>query len=298
MQPRRNWPTDTRTRTGATTEGSRSPGRSHHGRVSLWRPVCRIGEKSIVRPENSRTAMLLRSPRLAGENAPPFELKGSLFTLTVLHLFQLDRTAIEQYLAAKVKQAPGFFNNTPVVIDLEGLAQPRNGLDGVDFHGLYELLRQYGMAPVGIRNGSPELQSAARQAGLPALPDSRVAGAARKPERTDPAPARNRIVNHPVRSGQQIYAADGDLIVLGVVSAGAEVIADGNIHVYGALRGRALAGVRGDVETWIFCQSLEAELISIAGRYRISEQLDAADRGKAVQVHLVDDRLVVEHLIR
>ena len=242
--------------------------------------------------------MLLRSPRFAGENTPPFELKGSLFTLTVLHLFQLDRTAIERHLAEKVKQAPSFFNNTPVVVDLEDLAAPPNGLDGVDFRGLYDLLRRHGMAPVGIRNGGPEFQAAARQAGLPVLSDSRSASAVKKPERAEPASIRNRIINHPVRSGQQIYAADGDLIVLGTVSAGAELIADGNIHIYGTLRGRALAGVKGDIETWIFCQSLEAELISIAGRYRISEQIDSTDRGRAVQIHLVDDRLVIDHLTR
>jgi septum site-determining protein MinC len=131
------------------------------------------------------------------------------------------------------------------------------------------------------------------------LPDSRSsASAVKKPERTELVPIRNRIINHPVRSGQQIYAADGDLIVLGTVSAGAELIADGNIHIYGTLRGRALAGVKGDIETWIFCQSLEAELISIAGRYRISEQIDSTDWGKAVQIHLVDDRLVIDHLTR
>jgi septum site-determining protein MinC len=242
--------------------------------------------------------MLLRSPRFAGENTPPFELKGSLFTLTVLHLFQLDRTAIERHLAEKVKQAPSFFNNTPVVVDLEDLAAPPNGLDGVDFRGLYDLLRRHGMAPVGIRNGGPEFQAAARQAGLPVLSDSRSANAVKKPERAEPASIRNRIINHPVRSGQQIYAADGDLIVLGTVSAGAELIADGNIHIYGTLRGRALAGVKGDIETWIFCHSLEAELISIAGRYRISEQIDSTDRGKSVQIHLVDDRLVIDHLTR
>jgi septum site-determining protein MinC len=121
--------------------------------------------------------------------------------------------------------------------------------------------------------------------------------AAKKTESSEPA-ARNRIVNHPIRSGQQIYAAEGDLIVLGTVSAGAEVIADGNIHVYGVLRGRALAGVKGDVEARIFCHSLEAELISIMGRYRISEQIDPTDRGKAVQIHLAEDRLVIEPLIR
>lgn len=239
--------------------------------------------------------MLLRSPHFTSEEPLPFELKGSLFTLTVLHLFQLDQAAIERHLAEKVKQAPSFFNNTPVVIDLEGMTEPR---DGVDFSGLYGLLRGYGMVPVGIRNGSPELQVAARLAGLPVLPESRSAGNSRKPERAEPTPVRNRIVNQPVRSGQQIYAPDGDLIVVGTISAGAEVIADGNIHIYGALRGRALAGVRGDFEARIFCQSLEAELISIAGRYRISEQLDPGDRGMAVQVHLAEDRLIIEHLTR
>ena len=238
--------------------------------------------------------MLLRSPHLASEETPPFELKGSLFTLTVLHLFQMDRAAIERHLVEKVKQAPSFFNNTPVVIDLEGMA---DSPDGLDFNGLYELLRAHGMVPVGMRNGTPIQQAAARLAGLPALPESRANGGAKKPDKTEPA-SHSRIVNHPVRSGQQIYAPDGDLIVLGAVSTGAEVIADGNIHIYGALRGRALAGVRGAAETRIFCQSLEAELISIAGRYLISEQLDSADHGKAAQIHLMEDRLVIEHLTR
>jgi septum site-determining protein MinC len=239
--------------------------------------------------------MLLRSLHLAGEEAPPFALKGSLFTLTVLHLFQLDRTAIERQLAEKIKQAPGFFNNTPVVIDLDGMT---DSSDGLDFNGLYELLRAHGMVPVGIRNGTPMQQAAARLAGLPVLPESRAANNGKKPERTESASVRSRIVNHPIRSGQQIYAPDGDLIVLGAVSAGAEVIADGNIHIYGVLRGRALAGVRGDAETRIFCQSLEAELVSIAGRYRISEQIEPSERGKAAQIHLVEDRLVIEHLNR
>lgn len=238
--------------------------------------------------------MLLRSFPLAAEEAPPFELKGSLFTLTVLHLFQLDRAVIERHLVEKIKQAPAFFNNTPVVIDLEGVT---GSADGVDFVGLYELLRGHGMVPVGIRNGGPKLQAAARLAGLPMLPESRPVAAARKSEAHEPI-ARSRTVNHPIRSGQQVYAAEGDLIVLGAVSAGAEIIADGNIHVYGALRGRALAGIKGDVDARIFCHSLEAELISIVGRYRISEQIEPADRGKAMQIYLAEDRLVLEPLIR
>jgi septum site-determining protein MinC len=239
--------------------------------------------------------MLLRAPHVANGDALPFELKGSLFTLTVLHLFQLDRAAIERHLAEKIKQAPSFFNNTPVVIDLEGMAEPK---EGADLKGLYELLRGHGMIPVGIRNGGPKYQAAARVAGLPVLPESRSTGATKKPERPGPVMPRTRLVNHSVRSGQEVYAPEGDLVVLGAVSAGADVVADGNIHVYGALRGRALAGVKGDAETWIFCQSLEAQLVSIAGRYRVYEQLDSSERDKAGQIHLKEERLIIEHLTR
>ncbi|MDG4555159.1 MAG: septum site-determining protein MinC [Candidatus Competibacter sp.] len=240
--------------------------------------------------------MLLRSPSLASEEPPPFDLKGSLFTLTVLHLFKLDRVAIERHLTEKIKQAPGFFNNTPVVIDLEGLEESR---DGVDFAALYELLKGCGMVPVGIRNGNPKLQAVARLAGLPLLPESRSVGSVKKAEQgAEPVAARGRIVNHPVRSGQQIYAPNGDLIILGTVSAGAEIMADGHVHVYGLLRGRAQAGVRGDLEARIFCQGLEAELISIAGRYRVSEQIGSDDWGKAAQIRLADDRLIIDHLTR
>lgn len=238
--------------------------------------------------------MLLRFPYQTSVEPLPFELKGSLFTLTVLHLFQLDRAAIEQHLAEKIKQAPSFFDNTPVVIDLGKMSLPP---DGVDFNGLHELLRRHGMAPVGIRNGSPELQAAARLAGFPVLPERRSVGVSKKSESTGATAAHSQIVDHPVRSGQQFYAPEGDLIILGTVSAGADVIADGNIHVYGALRGRALAGVKGDTGTRIFCHSLEAALISIAGRYRVSEHLSPDDWGKAAQIRLVEDRLVIEPLL-
>ena len=242
--------------------------------------------------------MLLRSSRF-GQNSAPFELKGSLFTLTVLHLFRLDRPAIERHLAEKVKQAPGFFDNTPVIIDLEGLSSPPQDQDRVvvgfpfDFNALYQMLRDYGMAPMGVRNGPEELRKAASQAGLPLLSDTRPPNGSR---RSEPA-VRSRIVDHPVRSGQQVHALNSDLIVLGTVSAGAEVLAGGNIHIYGALRGRALAGANGDTQAWIFCQSLEAELLSIAGSYLLSDSMAeqlVEHRGKPVQIHLEGDRPVIE----
>lgn len=236
--------------------------------------------------------MLLRTHPAATEDSLPFELKGSLFTLTVLRLFRADRAAVERHLTEKVKQAPSFFNNTPVVIDLEALTDPR---ESVDFKGLHELLRGYGMIPVGVRNGGTKQNAAARLAGLPVLPENR-SSAPKKPEPPEPTPSQTRIVAHSVRSGQEIYVADGDLIVLGAVGNGADVAADGNIHVYGPLRGRALAGFKGNAETWIFCQSLEAQLISIAGRYQTYDQIAESDRGKAAQIHLQEDRLIIQPL--
>ncbi len=240
---------------------------------------------------------MLKPLKLFPEVSPPFELKGSLFTLTVLHLRETDHEVIARYLIEKIRQAPGFFRNTPVVVDLEALVKTDAG---VDFVSLFGLLRTQGLVPVGVRNGSPSLQAAAVLAGLPVLPDCRPSGAAKKLDKPQhPTPVRHsKIITQPVRSGQQIYAADGDLILLGAISAGAEVLADGNIHSYGPLRGRALAGVKGDTEARIFCQSLAAELVSIAGHYRIIEQLDEAERGKPVQLYLSEDRLIIEPLLR
>src|SRR6202030_2921808 len=108
-----------------------------------------------------------------------------------------------------------------------------------------------------------------------------------------PVPAKTMLMTQPVRSGTQIYARGTDLVVTAAVSPGAEIVADGNIHVYGALRGRAMAGASGDVEARIFCSRLEAELVSIAGRYLVSEQLPQEQHGSAVQIALVDDQLTV-----
>lgn len=232
------------------------------------------------------------SPVRAGQ--VPFELKGSLFTLTVIQLWQSDLDTIEQHLKAKIEQAPGFFQNVPVVLDLAEI----DPASRPDFVALGGLLRRHGLVPVGIRNAGPPLQDSAVQAGLPVLRDGRNVAPARASE-PEPTPrTSNRLHLQPVRSGQQIYAADGDLIVIGAVSVGAEVLADGNIHIYGPLRGRALAGVRGDTRARIFCHSLEAQLVSIAGHYRVLEEPDETDKNQAMQVHLADERLIIEPLAR
>jgi len=234
------------------------------------------------------------TPNIPKDESSPFELKGSLFTLTVLHLRQTNLEHIDHHLAEKVKQAPGFFQNAPVVVDLENLVAK----DAViDFSGLFDCLRRHGLIPVALRHPNDEQRVAALLSGLPTLPESRAALA---PKKSDPAEMKSssKIHPYPVRSGQQVYAPDGDLILLGAISPGAEVLADGNIHVYGPLRGRALAGIKGDTKARIFCRSLEAELVSIAGQYRVIEEIDPDVRGKFVQIYLADNRLLIESLTR
>jgi hypothetical protein len=150
-------------------------------------------------------AHALMTPQ-AAKNQVPFEFKGSLFTLMVMHLYGTDQSAIDRFLAEKVEQAPGFFNNTPVVIDLEALTGPDTA---VDFAGLRDLLRRRGMVAVGVRNGSDTLRLAAVRAGLPTLPKGTGNGKP-IPEPSTPPPAQhNKLVTQPLRSGQQIYAARG-----------------------------------------------------------------------------------------
>jgi len=221
------------------------------------------------------------------------QLKGSLLPLTILELNDYDLTKIERELTSRHQQAPNFFNQVPVVIDLEKLG---NQSIMVDFTQLQVTCRQFGLIPFAVRGGNDLLKQRAEQAGLAVLHTSKkeVTG---EPAKTNEKKTRQcRIIDQPVRSGQQIYVADGDLIVTSSVSAGAELLADGNIHVYGPLRGRALAGVQGDHRARIFCSCLEAELISIAGRYKVSEDLQQEYHQQSVEIVLDDERLKIRRL--
>ncbi len=241
--------------------------------------------------------------------APAFELKASSFTLPVIRLLSLDMDAVAAQLGPKVEQAPGFFRNTPVVIDLSELAQAQGN---VGFPHLVGLLRGLGMIPVGVRGGGATQNEAARAMELAILGDSTRAG--RQPgaaavsaesrtepqvqspvgdDQGDPTPV-SMLVDRPVRSGQRLYAASGDLTVVGPVSSGAELMADGNIHVYGPLRGRVIAGLKGDIGARIFCRSLEAELVSVAGHYRVSESIPTDLKGRSVQVFLDHEVLRID----
>ncbi|MDR3516004.1 MAG: septum site-determining protein MinC [Azospirillaceae bacterium] len=235
-----------------------------------------------------------------------FQLRGNNFTLMVLKLIDPGDPGFLPNLVNKIRQAPNFFRQAPVVLDLDDLV---GDIAGLDFGRLVTSLREVNLFAVGILGGTAALQEQALRAGLTVLPAGRggrvdsdhrssppaagtggatgVSGNAGGGDAGGDLPARAAmVIAEPVRSGRQVYAAKGDLIVLGPVSAGAELLADGHIHVYGALRGRALAGVAGDKTARIFCQSLEAELVSIAGLYRVSEDLDKSLLKKHVQIYL------------
>jgi septum site-determining protein MinC len=249
-----------------------------------------------------------------------FELKATTYTLPTLRLLDGDLGELSRFLEPKIQQAPAFFRNAPVVIDLTRLPDVR-----LDFPLLVGLLRGLGMLPIGVRGGSETHKETARLMDLailsqggkrgtalpvdsaPEAPATARTGtpAAETPARQVPAPQAapapeperaGKVVTRPVRSGQRVYAAGGDLIVLAPVSAGAELMADGHIHVYGALRGRALAGVKGNTDARIFCHDLRAELISVAGHYRVSENLEPAHVGRPVQIYLREGRLIIEAL--
>ncbi len=226
-----------------------------------------------------------------------FELKGSMFTLAVLHLLNSDMNVFLADLRRHAQKTPNLFKNMPVVIDLQRINREDKDLD---FLSLQHHLKQHGLIPVGVRHGSEKLNLAAEIAGLPLLSgqSNTPANAKSKPKAAiekKALPSNTMVVTAPVRSGQQIYAKDANLIIIAPVSHGAEILADGHIHVYGILRGRALAGIKGDDTTRIFCQQLDAELVSIAGFYKLHDDLPSISAAMT-QVYLEGDKIIIEGL--
>jgi len=230
-------------------------------------------------------------------------VQGGIFTLMVVKVGDPYDPALEREIAEQVALSPGFFADAPVVLDLKDSL----GCTSVaDYTALRQVLRRLGLIPVGVQNASALQLRAAKSVDLSAF--SGAAGGARRPAERAPAPleraadrpaadrpaeSRTRLVTQPVRSGTQIYAKGGDLVVVAPVSAGAELIADGHIHVYGALRGRAIAGAAGDTSARIFAQRFAAELVSVAGRYIVSDAIPPEHLNQPAQVALIDDRLCI-----
>jgi septum site-determining protein MinC len=231
------------------------------------------------------------------DHAPAFELKGTLTPVTVLRLHTSDVARIADELRARIDPAPQLFLHAPVVIDVAEL----DASAALELGALAERLRACHLTPVGVANLPSERVAQAAAAGLAVvqLGPSRLRSAERAPappviEAAKPeAPMASLTIRQPVRGGQVIYAQRSDLVVLAPVNAGAQVIADGHVHVYGPLRGRALAGAQGMTEARVFCQSLEAELVSVAGQYLLADEIPVERRGRPSQIFVEDGRFRV-----
>lgn len=246
------------------------------------------------------------------------EFKSSAFNIPALILHSNKIADIKQQLQIKISQAPDFFKNSPLLIDLHELTQQQVE---IDIRNLVKTLRSLHFLPIAISGATVKQNAAAMNLGIAiqsvhtlshfdnhefektSLANATVVSESEKSEpeaveviETIPAPVvENKVITQPVRSGQRIYAK-GDLTVLAAVNPGAELMAEGNIHVYAPMRGRALAGVQGNMASCIFCSDLQAELISIAGVYRLNEDLDKNLRHSLVQVYLHDQALLVKKL--
>ena len=226
-----------------------------------------------------------------------FEIKSANFPLVALLLKSTNLSALAREMTLRFGDIPDFFDQDALVIDLSPLQG--QDVDDIDFPALVDLLASYRLVPIAVRGGHPAQMDAARKAGLVPGHEAHLLTprpAAASPEQTQEAqpqvhaaPLGAMVIDKPLRSGQQVYARGRDLVVLAMVNAGAEVIADGHIHVYAPLRGRAIAGARGNAEARIFALTLEAQLLSIAGIYRTSENpLPPEVTGRPTQVRLVD----------
>lgn len=216
-----------------------------------------------------------------------FQLKADFLPITVLQITQNDTKALNAQLKTITEKAPKYFANAPVMVDFTPL---HNDSDAPDLKAMCAILRDHKMQPIAAR-GIEDNPT------LPVIPD-RTAQKPAQQNADTPKKAPNyqaaKVIDKPVRAGTQIYAKDGDLIILSSVNAGAEVIADGHIHIYGPLRGRALAGANGNTNAHIFCKTLEAELVAIAGRYLVNEKIKSPKSKHAMlQISLAGDQLQI-----
>jgi septum site-determining protein MinC len=246
-----------------------------------------------------------------------FQFKTSFSPCTIMQINLYDLDQLEAHLIATISRAPNFFIGSALVIDLESIKY-----EDVDFARMKQIIIANNMVPVGVRGGSEKQHSDAVSCGLPAIAVGRQSAPAKPTVEEENAKSeedakreeakeemvkedmlsktgklyqQSRIITTPIRSGMQVYARDADLIVVAPVSVGAELLADGNIHVYGPLRGRALAGVQGDTSARIFCRSLEAELVAIAGYYLVKDDIhNVTSHDATVQIYLANEQVKIE----
>jgi len=226
----------------------------------------------------------------------PFELKFGQVGIANLRVFDCEAAALQAQLSARVLAAPQLFARAPLVLDLSALPQLP---DAALTQTLLQAVRDAGLLPVGLAYGTAQNEELAKTLGLPLFAKFRAAFEPKSPKAGESAQSATPITlrhEKPVRSGQQVYARGSDLILAATVGNGAEVIADGSIHCYARLAGRAIAGAQGDASARIYCLDFQAELVSIAGRYRVFEDFPAELRGKPAQIRLDGEKIVVDKL--
>ncbi len=243
------------------------------------------------------------------------ELKIGQVGIANLRIRTLDVARLSQEMRERVARAPKLFGRAAVILDFGGLSQVP---DRATAQELVNGLRDAGVLPVALAYGSSDTEALSEQLGLPLLAKFRAQYERTEAEPAPPPPPARKRATEPapppaaapagavpqpgrmqlttVRSGQQLYAENCDLTVLSTVGAGAEVIADGSIHIYGTLRGRALAGAQGNEGARIFCRDFHAELVAIAGRYKVLDDIPDNLRGKAVQIWLEQDQIMIAAL--
>ena len=237
------------------------------------------------------------------KNSAGFQLKASSLTFTSLVLFTPNLDIVEAQLAALSAKTPNFFNATPVLLDLTTVEHHNLPLDIIK---LIAIMKQYRLHPIGIKTNNNLHKEVAKsqhlaiiaQAETPAYSEQAATPEIEQPKSAQSAIITAKIIDQPIRSGKQVYAKGCDLIITSTVSHGAEVLSDGNIHIYGTLHGRALAGVQGDINAKIFCKSLEAELIAIAGNYLVSEQIPDTHKGnnQFLEISLEGEKLTFKSI--
>ena len=265
---------------GSNRDGTRRPA------VKMSHADCRVFAFSCV--------CLSMSVAVAGRSPTTFEIKSAHLPLLALRLKTTDLNALDAELDTYYGDKPDFFNDDPVALDLS-LLPPQEQEDAIDYARLADLLSARHLCLMAVSAGSAEQMAAAQALGLAIASD--VLGrpvAQPAAESGQPAPQQlppgAMVLDHPVRSGQQVYARGSDLVVMAPVNAGAELIADGHIHVYSALRGRAIAGARGWAGARIFAAMMQPQLVSIAGVYQTSDEpLPTSVWGAAASVLLRSD---------
>lgn len=228
--------------------------------------------------------------------APTLEIRFGQVGLAQVCIRTMDPGAILDELTGRVATAPRFFDRTAVCLDLGALDKEP---DVSEVRAVVDAVRRAGMLAIGLAHGTATVDALARELEMPVLtyfrPQNKPVPVV-QPAESAPPPTPTLMHHHPVRSGQRVYARHRDLVVTASVGAGAEVMADGCVHVYGPLRGRAMAGAHGEVTARVFCQEFHAELVSVAGVFRMFETIPPELAGRPVQAWLAGDDLRIERI--